>query len=525
MNRRISMNKIREVIRLYEVSRLSNRQIARALNISRPVVSQYVIDFKDSGLSYRDIERMNDDELMEIFEKTKKNKSEKYRKLSEKFEYYTKELKRTGVTLDTLWNEYKKENPLGYERSQFCYHFQIWRDSSEVTMHIEHKAGEKMFVDYTGKKMTIYDRKTGSGREVEILVAVLGASQVTYVEATESQKKEDWIKANENALGYIDGVPQAIVPDCLKSAVTNSNQYEPDINPEYDDFARHYNTVILPARKNTPKDKAMVENAVKLTYIRVFAPLRNRIFYSIEELNEAIWERLEIHNNTRFQRIKISRWELFNETEKHVLKPLPSEKYELRGFLNVKVQFNYHIGFSPDTHYYSVPWQYRKKYVKVIYTATIVEIYYKSIRIAFHMRDRTVNGYTTLKEHMPPHHRFYAEWSPQRFINWGKEIGNETKIMIEKVMENRKFPEQAFKVCLGILNLSKPYGNQRLNRACMRALQYNCYSYKSVENILKKGLDRIEEETKYPELPFHKNIRGNKYFSEEEDTHEQSRHN
>jgi len=524
-NRRASMNKIRGIIRLHEGCGLSGRQVAKALNISRPVVSQYVIDFKGSGFSYRDIEQMNDDQLMELFEKTKKNKSEKYQKLSEKFEYYVKELKKVGVTLDTLWQEYHKENPFGYGRTQFCYHFQVWRDGSEVTMHIEHKAGEKLFVDYTGKKMTIYDKKTGIGREVEILVAVLGASQVTYVEATESQKKEDWIKANENALWYIGGVPQAIVPDCLKSAVTDPDKYEPDINPEYDDFARHYNTVILPARPNTPKDKAMVENAVKITYIRVFAPLRNRVFYSLEELNEAIWEQLETHNNARFQRMRISRWELFNETEKHVLKPLPAERYELRGFLNVRVQFNYHIAFGPDTHYYSVPWQYRKKYVKVIYTATAVEVYHKNIRIAFHKRDREVNGYTTEKEHMPPHHRFYAEWSPQRFINWGREIGNDVKTMIEKVLESRKFPEQAFKVCLGILNLSKSYGRERLNRACMRALEYNCYSYKSVSNILKKGLDKVRDEKNCLELPFHENIRGNKYFSEEADKHEQPGYN
>ena len=512
-NWRISMNKMRGIIRLSEGNGLSNRQIARALNISRPVVSQYLIDYKASGLSYDKIAVMNDDELMDVFENNRKKESGKYQKLSEKFDYFVKELKKPGVTLDILWKEYKKENQDGYSRTQFCYYFQVWRNSSEVTMHIEHKAGEKLFVDYTGKKLLVCDRKTGAGREVETMVAILGASQLTYAEAVESQKKEDWIKANEHALRYFGGVTQAIVPDCLKSAITNGNKYEADINPEYNDFARYYGTVILPARPDCPKDKALAENAVKIIYTRIFAPLRNSMFYSLEELNEAIWENLETHNNTMFQRMKISRWELFNETEKGALKPLPAEKYELRGFLNLKVQFNYHIAFSPDTHYYSVPWQNKGKRVTVIYTATSVEIYHKNIRIAFHQRDRTVNGYATLKEHMPPQHQFYDGWSPQRFINWGKEIGSETQIMIEKILESRKFPEQAYKVCLGILNLSKKHGNQRLNLACMRALQFNCYSYKSVKNILEKGLERVEEETAPLELPLHENIRGKQYFN------------
>jgi transposase len=507
------MNKIRETIRLNEVCNLSNRQIALALNISRPVVSQYLTDYTSSGLTYADIEKLSDDDLIKYFESDKKNESDKYLKLSEKFEYFIKELKKTGVTLDTLWQEYRKENPNGYGRSQFCYHFQVWRNASEVTMHIEHKAGEKLFIDFTGDKLMVYDRKTGIGHEVEVLVAILGASQLTYVEAVKSQKKEDWIKANDNALWYIGGVPQAIVPDCLKSAVVNGNKYEPDINPEYNDFARHYGTVILPARPNTPKDKAMVENAIKIVYTRIFAPLRNRIFYSIEELNSAIMELLEIHNNKQFQRMKVSRWELFNETEKHMLKPLPCCRYELRGFLNLTVQFNYHILFSPDTHYYSVPWRYKGKRVNVLYTSESVELYHKNIRIAFHKRDRTVNRYTTLKEHMPSHHQFYSEWSPQRMISWGGAIGNDVKIMIEKVLESRKFPEQAYKVCLGILNLSKKYGNQRLNQACKRALQYNCYSYKSIKNILEKGLDKLQEEIVLAQLPVHNNIRGNQYFN------------
>ena len=356
-NGRISMNKIREILRLREESGLSDRKIGRALSISRPVVAHYLADYKASGLAWDKITAMNDEELLKIFESKRSKESVKYQQLSEKFEYFVRELKKTGVTIGSLWEDYHKEHSDGYAKSQFCYYFQVWRNSCEVTMHLEHKAGEKSFVDFTGKKMTVYDRKTGIGRPVETMVAILGASQLTYAEATESQKKEDWIKANVNALNYFGGVPLAIVPDCLKSAVTDGNQYEADINPEYNDFARHYGAVILPARPNCPQDKALAEGAVKIIYMRIFAPLRNSIFYSLEELNEAVWEKLEIHNNTMFQRMKITRREFFNETEKSVLKPLPADPYELRKFLSLKVQFNYHIAFSPDTHYYSVPWQ------------------------------------------------------------------------------------------------------------------------------------------------------------------------
>ena len=512
--RRVSMNKIRETIRLHVEAKLSNRQIARALTISRPSVAQYLTDYRSSGLSYEAIAVVSDDDLVKMLEGVKIELSERYRDLSEQFEYFVKELKRTGVTLDLLWQEYKREHPASYNRTQFCHHFKVWRETnSELTMHLEHKAGEKMFVDYSGKKLMVYDRTTGVGREVEIMVAILGASQLTYAEATESQKKEDWIKANEHALRYYGGVPQAIVPDCLKSAVERADKYEPDINPEYADFARHHNTVILPARPHSPKDKALAENAVKIIYQRVFALLRDRMFYSLEELNEAIGERLEVHNHTHFQRMKISRWDLFDQIERGALKPLRSEAYELRRFLDLKVQFNYHIAFSPDKHYYSVPWRYRGKRVTVIYTSSSLEIYHKNIRIAFHLRECSANRYTTTKEHMPPHHQFYDDWSPQKMIGWAEAIGTEVKGMIEAVLESRPYPEQAYKACLGILNLARKYGKERLNEACARALEYRCYSYRSVRNILENNLDKLRHpESIHRALPIHENIRGKEYF-------------
>ncbi|MGA2091107.1 MAG: IS21 family transposase [Endomicrobiales bacterium] len=449
------MNKIREILRLSEDCGLTQRTIEKALGVSRPVVSQYISYFKATGLSYEATTAMGDDELLEALGKRRKEESEQYRILADKFEYYATEIKRVGVTMRLLWEEYRKEHKDGYGHTQFCYHFQVWRDALDVTMHMEHKAGEKMFVDYAGKKIRIINENNPlEFREAEIFVAILGGSQLTYVEASESQKKQDWVQSNEKALWYFGGVPGAIVPDCLKSAVTKADKYEPDINPQYSGFARHYNTVILPARSRSPQDKALAENAVHITYLRIFAPLRDRVFYSIEQLNEAIWEKLEVHNSTSFQRMKTSRRELFNETEKAALKPLPAEKYEWKEFLSVKVQFNYHIWFSPDKHYYSVPWGYRRKQVTIIYTSGRIEIYYRGLRIAMHSRDRKANDYTTIKEHMPPHHQFVADWSAERLISWGEKIGESVKDMIEGLLCSCEFPQQAFMKCLGILNRS-----------------------------------------------------------------------
>lgn len=512
-HRRISMIKVREIIRLKEEAQLSLRKISRVLNISRPAITEYLMRYKYLGITYQEVKKISDTELLKLFTgKQQVNKRQK--KIIDKFEYYTKELKRTGVTLQLLWKEYRLTQPEGYSYAQFCNIYRQWRKALKVTMHMDHKAGDKIFVDFTGKKLFIVDQITGAKKEVEIFVATLGASQVSYVEACMSQKKGDWIKVNQNALLYFGGVTTALVPDCLKAGVSNGNKYEPDINPEYADFARHYGTTILPARPYCAKDKALVENAVKIIYTRIFAPLRNQVFYSLEELNKSIRNLLEIHNNKKFQKMDISRWQLFNEIEKNVLKPLPVNRYEFKKFLSLKVQLNYHIELREDVHYYSIPYKYIGKQITVIYTDSVVEIYHDNIRIITYKRERTRNGYTTLPEHMPPQHRFYSEWSPQKMINWGAKIGENVKVMIEELFKSRKHPEQAFKVCLGLLSLSKKYSDFRINNACKRAVQFNFYSYKAVKNILEKGLDKLVEEDLFTQvLPDHNNIRGSEYFN------------
>jgi transposase len=511
--KRINMKKIREIIRFKKTIGMSERKIARALNISRPVVAQYIMDFSATGLTYEEIKDMPDSQFLELFEKQRNKKNSRHEQISELFPYFVTELKRTGVTLRILWKEYQKKHPDGYSYSQFCYHFQVWRNASKITMHIEHKAGDKMFVDYAGDKLVIVDRKTGKENTVEVFVAILGASQLTYAEASMSQKSEDWIRSNERAFLYIGGVPQAIVPDNLKSGVTKSNRYEPGINIMFNDFAEHYDTVILPARVRRPKDKALVENAVALVYQRIYAPLRNKTFSSLSELNEAISDLLEQHNTIPFQRLKISRKQLFEKIEEPILKPLPKERYVIKQSKELTVQFNYHIELREDRHHYSVPWQLKGKRVRLVYDDRNVAIYYDNVRIIQYKRDRIPNGYTTLHTHMPSHHRFYAQWSSERFTKWGQSIGDDVAEMIRIVLKSRRHPEQAFKTCMGILNLVKKYEPDRLNKACARALEFGFYSYKRIKNILDKGLEEEPlDELRELKVSFHENIRGSQYY-------------
>jgi len=333
------------------------------------------------------------------------------------------------------------------------------------------------------------------------------------VEATESQKKEDWIRANENAFLKFGGVTAAIVPDNLGSGVTKANKYEPDINPEYEDFARHYGTVILPARSGKPRDKSLAENLVKIVYQRVFAPLRNKTFYYISDLNEEIFSLTDKHNSIPFQKIKVSRMELFLEIEKDKLAPLPLTRYEFKKFAYVKVQPSYHIYLSEDIHYYSVPFRFIGKKVKVIYSISAVEIYHDNRRIASHRRDRRQGGYTTLKDHMPSAHKYYAEWNPGRITGWAAKVGPNVGNIVSKILASKKYPEQAYRVCIGIINLAKKYGSVRTDKACKRAFSYKLYKYRAVKNILDKGLDSIEEEKVLEQkLPLHENIRGSGYY-------------
>jgi transposase len=517
--RRTSMKKIREIIRLHEECGLSLRKTAQALNLSRPVTNDYFIRCKRQGLTYEIIKDMPDDELLKVLQADPADViDQRYQRLAGNFEYFSRELKRVGVTRHLLWEEYRRKDPDGYGYSQFCYHFQMWENSQEISMHMEHKAGDKLFVDFAGKKLAITDRKTGISKPVEVFVAILGASNLTYVEAAMTQQKHDFIKVNVNTLHYLGGVPRAIVPDCLKSGVTKGDKYEPEINPEYLDFAHHYGTTILPARPYKPRDKALVEGAVKIVYSWIYARLRDRVFYSLEELNRAIRVELEHYNERKMQRYGQSRRELFDEIEKTALLPLPAESYEIREYKRLKAQFNYHVYFSVDKHYYSVPYRYRGKQIDVLFTASTVELYHNNVRIAFYKRNRSKYGYTTVPEHMPPNHRWRDDWNAGKLISWGESIGDEVRMVVETVLSSRQHPEQGYKTCLGILNLAKSFGNARLVKACRRAIDYEQYSYRMIKNILQNNMDiRNEDPTLFDTaVPLHENIRGRDYYTQEE---------
>ena len=511
-NKQIEMRKVKKIFKLYTAG-LSKRKISFHTGISRNTVSKYIDFFKRYKLTGYEVRSMTIEELSVLFRSEEKVKTSRLSILEQYFPYFDKELKRTGVTRYLLWEDYIAKHPDGFGRSQFFYWYSQWNKEMSPVMHFDHKAGDKLFIDFTGKKLTIVDEHTGELQDLEIFVCVLGSSQFTYVEACVSQKKEDFIRCIENALWYYGGVPKALVVDNLKAAVTKSSRYEPRVNETFADFAEYYGTTVLPTRAYKPRDKAIVENAVRIIYTRVFAPLRNLTFHDIPSINKAILELLGQHNGMSFRGRSYSRSSLFKEVEQQALDALPSKKYELKDYANGTVHKNSHIYLSKDKHYYSAPYKYIGKKVRIVFSNSLVEIYYKQERIAIHTRVKSKYKYSTIEDHIPSYHRFISEWSSEKFINWGAYIGPECKYYITKILDKKQHPEQSYKSCLGILHFAKKVGNTRLNNACKRALSYQAYNYKIIERILEKGWDTIEEPTEEViEVPYHKNIRGRNYY-------------
>lgn len=511
-NKQIDMRKIKRIYKLY-TSGVSKRQISKQLGISRNTITKYIDFFKRYRLTAYEVEKMTLEELHDLFKDDQKPKGPKLLTLQQYFPYFDKELRKTGVTRQLLWEEYYAKHPDGFKLSQFKYWYAEWRKETSPVMRMEHKAGDKLFIDFTGKKLAIVDRETGELKELEVFVCILGSSQYTYVEACASQKLEDFIRCAENALWFYGGVPRALVPDNLKSAVTKSSRYEPKINEVFADFAEHYETAVLPTRTYRPRDKAIVENAVRIIYTRVFAPLRNQTFHSLVDINVAIRGLLEKHNDMSFRGREYSRCSLFMEIEKNQLMALPAKRYEIKRYAQATVHKNSHIYLGRDKHYYSVPYRHIGKQVKLVYTDNIVEVYHKHERLAMHKRDRKRYGYTTVPDHMPSHHRFVSEWSSEKFITWAAHIGDSCKGYIIEILEKKQHPEQSYKSCLGVLHLAKKYGRQRLDNACKRASEYGAYNYNMVERILKKGWDKVDEQAdENLQMPQHRNIRGGKYY-------------
>lgn len=513
-NNTIDMNKIRKVIKLH-CNGKSKLFISKYLPLSRNTVKKYISLFEVLGLSLDSINQKTDAELDALFsQSTEEETTPKMQKVYDFFPQMERELKKTGVTMYGMWEHYISLNPDGFRTSQFRFHYIKWSNKVNPVMHVIHKAGDKMYVDYAGKTLSIVDKSTSEIKEVQFFVAILGASQYTYAEVSMSQQKEDFVASVENAIRFFEGTPAAIVPDNLKSAVIKSNRFEPTINETLADLAEHYETTILPARAYRPRDKSLVEGAVKILYRRIYANLKETKFYSLEELNQTIWTLLDIHNNKKLTGRPYSRFELFIEDEKHELQPLPQERFEIKYHSVATVMQNGHVQLSQDKNYYSVPYQYLKKKVKLLYTKSTVEIYFKYNRIATHSRNPKPYIYTTNPEHLASTHQFVSEWSAFRFIEWANSIDPSVGEYIMQIIDSRNHPEQAYKSCLGILSFEKKLGAERLINACKRALDFKIYNFKTIQNILENSLDKIPiEKEQEQDLPKHNNIRGKHYFN------------
>lgn len=512
-NKKTEMSKVRKCIVLHHQGQ-SKSFISQYLHVSRNTVKKYINLYKVLNLDITNIRNKSDEDLEKLFSRGEPELSPKLQAVYDIFPYMEKELKRTGVTKQLIWEEYIAKYPDGLRSSQFMDRYNIWSKKVNPVMHMNHKSGDKMYIDYAGKTLQVVDKETGEIKNVQFFVAILGASGYTYAEASMSQQKEDFINSVENALHFYGGVPAAIVPDNLRSAVTKSSKYEPTVNETFLDFSDHYGTVILPARAYRPQDKSLAEGAVKILYTRIYATLRNQIFHSLGVLNDAIWTELDKHNDKLLRARKVSRTELFKETDKPELKALPKTLYEIKHQSFATVLPNAHVLLSKDKHYYSVPYQHIKKKVKLIYTSQSVEIYYKYNLIAKHKRNPRAYNYTTVTEHMASSHQFVTDWNPQKFIDWADSIGEPVKTFICELLEHKQHPEQAYKSCIGVLSMTKKVDKQRLINACKRANDFNIYNYKIIKTILEKGLDKLDySEDENQNIPEHQNIRGNNYYN------------
>jgi transposase len=506
----IIMSKLKQIIRLRNEG-VALQTIAKAVSISRNTVKKYLRLIEIKGFSVEALLQLEDNALETLLDDPDPEDQERLACLSDMFPYFERELLRTGVTRWVLWGEYKQQYPAGFSYSRFCEHFKQWKRGSSATLYFEHEPADKLFIDFTGKKLSIVDAATGQLTSVEVYVAVLGYSQLTYVQAVVSQRKEDFIAATENALHFFGGVPKALVPDNLKSAVLKADKYEADLNHDFLDFANHYGTSVLPARSYKPRDKAHVEKAVNIAYSRIFAPLRNQAFYSLKSLNDAIAGLLCNHNDKNFQQRPVSRRALFEQEEKGLLSPLPAERYELKQFKEVTVMKNGYIQLSEDKHYYSAPYRFIGCRVKVIYSASQVSIFYNKERIAYHARSPRRYGHSTVHDHMSSSHQFVSDWNPDKFTGWAATISPVVKDYITHILEAATYPEQAYRSCVGILSYEKKVGRLRLIQAVERATYYGAFNYTMIKKILQSGLDQLafgEETAPAQPLPEHNNIRG-----------------
>jgi transposase len=508
------MSQIKQLLQLHEQGK-STKFIARSLGMSKNTVKVYLSKLALSTFDIQSLLKLDDPILEGKFHAgNPAYKDERFDHFKEKLDYFAKELRRDGVNKQVLWEEYRSEYPGGYGHSQFCYHLSQQMIARKPSMVLQHKAAEKLFIDFAGKKLAYIDSDTGEEVLCQVFVATLPYSDYSFAIVVRSQSVADFIYALGCCLEFYGGVPEVIVPDNLKAAIVKASPYEPDVNKAMEDFANHYKTTVIPARSYHPKDKGLVENQVKLTYTRIYAKLRNITFFDLPSLNKAVKGKTKEHNQTRMQQKPYCREEKFLADEKHLLHPLPEQPFDLKYYRELKVAKNNHIYLAQDKHYYSVPHTYIGVDVKVNYTRSMVHIYAKGQQIAVHVRDYKQGGYTTVKEHLCSAHQHYLDRSPDYYLNKSKLKSELLYELMGYVFAQNRHPEQLYRTCDGLLSLERKTEKKDFDKACMMAIEYQVYTYTFVQNILKNKMPYELETKQLPPLPTHENIRGKEYYTQ-----------
>ena len=504
------MRQIRETLRLHLQAGLSYGEVARALKISKSAAGKYVLLARVAGVDWEVAKTLSDEVLEARLFRPAVPRSSHH--LAPDFAVVHQDLKRPGVTLMLLWEEYAANNPLAYKYTSFCIKYREFAKTQLRSMRQVHIAGEKLFVDYAGSTVPIVDAATGEISQAQIFVATLGASNYTFACATPRQTTEDWIGAQVLALEFIGGAPRLIVPDQTRSLIKTPDRYDPEPNRTYEEFAKHYSTVVLAARPAHPRDKPKVEGSVLLVQRWILARLRNRRFFSLAELNRAIAELLLDLNNRPFKKLPGCRRSAFEALDAPALKPLPAGRFVISRFKAAKVNIDYHVEY--EGHYYSVPHRLVGAKVELRITGRLLECFASNQRVAGHAMSTVRGGFTTTPDHMPASHRAHLQWTPAKLIAWGQRIGVSTAAVVTWQLEHRPHPEQGYRACLGLLALVRRYSAERLEAACTRAMAIRAPNLRSVTNILKSGLDRqpsLLPATDSPAIE-HENVRGADYY-------------
>ena len=508
------MSQIKQLLQLQKQGK-SRKYIARSLGISKNTVKAYLTKLVLIKMSIDELLSLEGPELeIKFHVGNPAYKDERFEHLKSHLEYFEKELPKHGVNRRLLWEEYRADYPLGYGYTQFCYHLKQQLIARKPSMVLEHKPGEKLFVDFAGKKISYVDKNTGEIIWCAVFVACLPYSDYSFVMAVRSQCIEDFIYALRCCLEYLGGAPLILIPDNMKTAIIKASRYDPDINRALEDFCNHYNMAIIPTRVASPKDKALVENQVKLAYSRVYAKLRKQLFFDLHSLNQAIAGKNRDHNQTRMQQKPYCREERFLANEKPILQLLPKEPYEIKYYRELKVAKNNFIMLSCDKNYYSVPYQWIGETAKVIYTRSMVRIYIRSIMVAIHQRSYIPGKYTFVKEHLCSHHQHYLDRSPSYYMQRAEKKSKEMFQVVRLLFEGGRHPEQNYRTCDGLLSLHRKTDPDIFNKACEEAIACKCYSYRFILNIIENLKKQPAQEIPPSPLPEHGNIRGKDYYKQ-----------